>query len=44
LANYKRPRSLELVDSLPKTATGKVLRRMLKDARADDPAKQRATG
>jgi acyl-CoA synthetase (AMP-forming)/AMP-acid ligase II len=44
LANYKRPRSLELVDSLPKTATGKVLRRMLKDARADDLAKQRATG
>jgi long-chain acyl-CoA synthetase len=32
LAKYKRPRSLELVDALPKTATGKVLRRKLKDA------------
>ena len=36
LANYKRPRSIELVDSLPKTATGKILRRTLKDQRANN--------
>jgi len=34
LAGYKRPRSLELVRALPKTATGKVLRRQLKEERA----------
>jgi long-chain acyl-CoA synthetase len=35
LANYKRPRSIEVVDSLPKTATGKILRRRLKDECAE---------
>jgi long-chain acyl-CoA synthetase len=34
LAGYKKPRSLEIVDALPKTATGKVLRRQLKEQRA----------
>jgi len=33
LASYKRPRSVELVEALPKTATGKILRRVLKDER-----------
>lgn len=33
LAKYKRPRSMDVTDSLPKTATGKVLRRELKEAR-----------
>ena len=32
LAAYKRPRLVELVDELPKTATGKILRRKLKGA------------
>jgi long-chain acyl-CoA synthetase len=30
LAAYKRPRIVELVDELPKTATGKILRRELR--------------
>ena len=33
LAKYKRPRSMEMIEALPKTATGKVLRRQLRDAR-----------
>ena len=32
LAAYKRPRAVELVDELPKTATGKILRRALRDS------------
>jgi long-chain acyl-CoA synthetase len=36
LAGYKRPRSIELVDALPKTATGKILRRKLKESRTGD--------
>ena len=31
LAGYKRPRRIELVDDLPRNATGKVLRRVLRD-------------
>lgn len=31
LAAYKYPRTVELVDELPKTATGKILRRQLRD-------------
>jgi len=31
MAAYKYPRSIEFVDELPKTATGKVLRRQLRD-------------
>ena len=30
LAAYKKPNALEIVDELPKTVTGKILRRMLK--------------
>jgi long-chain acyl-CoA synthetase len=32
MAAYKYPRSVELVDELPKTTTGKILRRELRDA------------
>jgi len=30
LANYKIPRQIEIVEELPKNATGKVLKRVLK--------------
>jgi long-chain acyl-CoA synthetase len=30
LAAFKRPREVEIVDELPKTATGKILRRALR--------------
>jgi acyl-CoA synthetase (AMP-forming)/AMP-acid ligase II len=33
LSGYKKPRSIELVTDLPKTASGKVLRRALRDRR-----------
>lgn len=37
LAAYKYPRSVEILDELPKTATGKILRRQLRDtARAGE--------
>ncbi|GAC56971.1 putative fatty-acid--CoA ligase [Gordonia hirsuta DSM 44140 = NBRC 16056] len=32
MAAYKYPRSVEIVDELPKTVTGKILRRQLRDA------------
>jgi long-chain acyl-CoA synthetase len=32
LAGYKRPKSLDLADSLPKSATGKILRRKVREA------------
>ena len=32
LAAYKRPRQIEIVEELPKTATGKILRRALRDS------------
>ena len=32
MAAYKYPRSIEFVDELPKTATGKILRRELRDS------------
>ena len=32
MAAYKYPRSVEIVDELPKTVTGKILRRALRDA------------
>jgi acyl-coenzyme A synthetase/AMP-(fatty) acid ligase len=32
MAAYKYPRQIEFVDELPKTASGKVLRRELRDA------------
>jgi long-chain acyl-CoA synthetase len=31
LAGYKRPRSIDFVDVLPKGSTGKILRRDLRD-------------
>jgi long-chain acyl-CoA synthetase len=31
LAGYKRPRTVRLVDGLPRNAAGKVLRRVLRD-------------
>jgi long-chain acyl-CoA synthetase len=36
LAGYKRPRTIRLVDELPRNAAGKVLRRVLRDAPAND--------
>ena len=35
MAAYKYPRSVELIDELPKTVTGKILRRELRDLRLD---------
>ena len=32
LAGYKLPRSVEFVDELPRTSTGKILKRELQDA------------
>ena len=32
LTNYKRPRSIEFRDELPKTNVGKILRRALRDS------------
>ncbi|MBV8205803.1 MAG: acyl-CoA synthetase, partial [Acidobacteria bacterium] len=34
LAHYKCPRSVELVDALPRTATGKVLKQVLRQKNA----------
>ena len=31
MAAYKYPRQVEIVDELPKTVTGKILRRELRD-------------
>ena len=36
LAGYKVPREVEFVDELPRTSTGKVLKRELKDDGEDD--------
>jgi acyl-CoA synthetase (AMP-forming)/AMP-acid ligase II len=33
LAPFKRPRRIVFVDEIPKTASGKVLRRLLRDGR-----------
>ncbi|MEA2256252.1 MAG: long-chain acyl-CoA synthetase, partial [Solirubrobacteraceae bacterium] len=33
MAAYKYPRQVEFVDELPKTASGKILRRELRDLR-----------
>jgi long-chain acyl-CoA synthetase len=35
LAGYKLPRRVETIDELPKTPTGKVLKRELRDGYAD---------
>ena len=31
LAGYKKPKTLEFVDALPKNASGKILRRVVRD-------------
>jgi fatty-acyl-CoA synthase len=36
LAGYKSPRDVEFVDELPRTSTGKVLKRELRQSREDD--------
>lgn len=41
LAKYKVPRQIEFRDSLPKTLTGKVLRRVLLDEEAAKPRRRR---
>ena len=33
IASYKRPRAVEFVDALPKTSSGKIMRRVLRDAK-----------
>ncbi len=38
LANFKIPRHIHIVDELPKTATGKVLKRVLKERLAAENA------
>ena len=38
IAAYKRPRSVEFRDKLPKSAVGKVLRRLLAEENARGPA------
>jgi 2-furoate---CoA ligase len=35
LARFKRPREYRFVDELPKSASGKILRRMLRDGRGE---------
>jgi fatty-acyl-CoA synthase len=37
LAHFKCPRSVEYVDALPRTATGKILKRELRSTRQDRP-------
>jgi long-chain acyl-CoA synthetase len=44
MAAYKYPRQVELIDELPKTVTGKVLRRELRDRPASEPAPQPSSG
>jgi acyl-CoA synthetase (AMP-forming)/AMP-acid ligase II len=37
LANYKVPRRVVIRDALPRNASGKVLKRVLRDSGGDDP-------
>ena len=37
LANYKIPKQIHLIDALPKNATGKILKRVLKDTLQNKP-------
>ena len=41
LARFKRPREYRLVESLPKSASGKILRRVLRDELARRRARER---
>jgi HIP---CoA ligase len=43
LANYKRPRYVDLVDTLPRNAGGKVLKRVLRERPLPQPASPGAT-
>ena len=43
IAPYKYPRSVIFVDALPKTATGKIQRFALRDAKAGRLRQQRRT-
>jgi 2-furoate---CoA ligase len=36
LASFKRPRRVVFVDAIPKTASGKILRRLLRDGHAPE--------
>ncbi|MFF8955416.1 long-chain fatty acid--CoA ligase [Streptomyces sp. NPDC014894] len=38
IARYKTPRTIDITDTLPRTAAGKILKRQLRDACADRPA------
>lgn len=38
VASYKKPRRIEFVDAIPKTAVGKLNRKVLRDRFADAPA------
>lgn len=38
MAAYKYPRAIEILDDIPKTATGKLLRRVLRDTELEDGA------
>jgi acyl-CoA synthetase (AMP-forming)/AMP-acid ligase II len=38
VASYKQLRRLEVIDAIPKSASGKILRRVLRDAAAQSPA------
>jgi acyl-CoA synthetase (AMP-forming)/AMP-acid ligase II len=40
MANYKVPRVVEIVDALPLTATGKVVKDVLRDQAADSPGRE----
>jgi long-chain acyl-CoA synthetase len=44
MAAYKYPRQVEIVSELPKTETGKILRRDLRARTAEDRTESRETG
>jgi hypothetical protein len=44
VAAYRYPRRVELIDELPKTVTGKVLRRELREPAASQAARQPSSG
>jgi 2-furoate---CoA ligase len=41
LSNFKRPRSYQFVEALPKSAVGKTLRRKLRDEAVQNPVNKR---
>lgn len=43
MAAYKYPRSVEIIDELPKTATGKILRRTLRQGATGSTATGKGT-